>query len=124
MHDVYGDTRLRMDQAEGKSWVVTSTKADGTPEPLTGATVWFTAKRRLTDDDAAAVITKSTTTTGVAIVDGPGGIARIELAPADTAGMGPTTLYYDVRAKDGAGAIRRLARGRLFIRPGVRKATA
>lgn len=120
------ETKLRMDRGDSASFTVAATQANGDPQSIVGATVWFTAKDRLTDEDAGAVIAKTTTgDAGVTIVDGPGGIARVDLDPADTAALtGPTTLYWDVQAKDASGSVRTLARGRLFISLDVTRATA
>lgn len=120
------ETKLRMHRGDSASFDVRAYQADGvTPQALTGATVWFSAKNRTTDDDTAAVIRKSTVGGGVTIVDAAAGRARIDLAPADTSGFaGPVTLLWDVQARDGAGAVRTLAYGRLFVEPDVTRATA
>lgn len=117
------DTRLRMQRGDAASFEIRATKGDGTPQSLVGATVWFTAKNRLADADPGA-IQKSTTGGGVMIVDGPGGVARVDLAAADTAGFAqPTTLHWDVQAKDAANKVMTLARGRLEVRLDVTRAT-
>lgn len=119
------DIRLKIERGDGPSFDIAAVKEDGTAQDITGSTLWFTAKHRLTDIDDAAVIRKSTTDGSITIVDGPGGIARVRLSGADTQGMTSLiVLHWDVQAKDPAGAIITLARGRLFIRPDVTRAIA
>ncbi len=115
---------LPMARGDSATFVIPVVAADGvTPVPLTGSTIWFTAKYRLTDEDIAAPIRKSTATTGVTITNGPGGVAQVDLLSSDTSALTqPTTLYWDVQARDGASAIRTLAHGRLVIRLDVTKA--
>jgi hypothetical protein len=117
------DIILNMDRGEDASFDVAAVQADGfTPQPITGATLWFTAKRRREDIDADAVFQKSGA--AVAIVDGPGGIARIDLARADTIDVEPvpSTFYWNLKAKIG-GKDRTLARGRIKIQPDITRAT-
>lgn len=62
---------------------------------ITSDTFRFTAKRKITESDA--LLTKSLGS-GVSIVDGPAGKAKIEILPADTAGFTKDTdLICDVQ---------------------------
>jgi hypothetical protein len=103
-------------------WAVTVNKL---PQPITGWTIWFTAKRRLTDSDAQAVIQKSTVSGGVTISNAAGGLGFVTLQPADTTALveARLSLWADLKAKDGAGQLFTLAKGRLTIRPIVTEAS-
>lgn len=119
------ETRLRIARGDAATFDISASKGDGTAQDITGSSLWFTAKHRLDDEDGDAVIAKSTGAGGVAIVDGPAGLARVTLAPADTEGLtSPTTLHWDVQAKDPSNAIRTLARGRLYVDLDVTRATS
>jgi hypothetical protein len=110
-----------MQRGDDTQFVVSAVQGDGkTPQPITGATLWFTAKHRRTDADPGVF---QKTGAAVAIVDGPGGIARVDLAAADTSALtGPTTLYWDFQSKSG-GKVQTLAFGRLKVRVDVTRAT-
>lgn len=111
-----------MTRGDDASFVVTALQGDGvTPQPITGATLWFTAKHRRSDLDAAAVFQK--TGAAITIVDGPGGIARVDVAAADTAGLtASTTLWWDFQSKAG-GKVKTLAGGKLHVELDVTRAT-
>jgi hypothetical protein len=116
------ETKLRIQRGDDASFTVNAVKADGkTPQDITGATLWFTAKNRRTDADGSAVFQK--TGGAIVILDGPGGIARVDLAATDTSSLTqPTTLYWDFQSKV-AGKVQTLAFGRLYVRLDVTRAT-
>jgi hypothetical protein len=64
---------------------------------LTGVSVWFTVKRAHADSDDDALIQK-TVGDGITPADqgeaATEGQAELVLAPADTASLSPTTIYY------------------------------
>lgn len=77
---------------------------DGVNQPvnLTGASVWFTAKRSYSDDDATAFIRKGTTNTtldGIEVLDATGGQVVINIEPSDTSGLeaGTVMLLWDMQ---------------------------
>lgn len=95
----------------------------GAPVDLTGAGVWWTAKRRHLDADDDAVIRK-TVGAGITVTNPAGGLATVDLVPADTAGLGNSVaLWWDLQVKDGAGKVRTLAAGRLVVNADVTRAT-
>lgn len=85
------------------------------PVDLTGATLYFTAKRRKTDLDAEAVIQKSTLD-GITITDELNGQAVIIIQPANTSFLeDEPRLYCDVEVIEANGTRTTVARGRLTI---------
>lgn len=96
---------------------------NGTAVDLTGAKLWFTAKRSFTDIDADALIQQTTGGGGI-VVTGLG-TARIIIDPARLATMsGPTSLFYDVQLLDAAGAIHTIESGTLDVRQDVTLASS
>jgi hypothetical protein len=94
---------------------------DGAPVDLSGATLRFTAKRGRLEPDADAVLSKSTAGGGgITITDAPGGIARVDVLPADTDALARAVrLVWDLQAVDAASKVRTLATGRLVIHADV-----
>jgi hypothetical protein len=78
------------------------------PVPLTGASIWFTAKRKLADADVNAVIRKGNGPTGfsgITVTDASNGLATLTILPADSASLeaGDVRLYCDVQVKEADG---------------------
>lgn len=95
----------------------------GQPMPLTGVTMWFTAKRGENDTDNQAVIRKSTDTTGITPSDTIGE-AFITIDPADTATLPmPLTLICDVQIREPGGQVTTVASGKLTFLADVTRAT-
>jgi hypothetical protein len=91
-------------------------KADGTVQDITGHTLRFTAKDRLDDLDAAAVISGSTIGGQITITDGPGGLARVTIPAAATAGFtADRALHWDVQISDPGGVVKTLDSGKLLV---------
>jgi predicted HD phosphohydrolase len=105
---------------------VKQSSAVGAPaENITSWTIWFTAKKRLTDADPG--VFQKTTPAGITITDALGGIAKIEVAAADTAPLSDdygANLYYDVKIKNAANKIKTIDSGRLLVRTDVTKSSA
>lgn len=106
--------------AIGRDLVITSNclKADGTPFPLAGGTLWWTLKTTLdtAPNDLAAVArltwVSGGAATGIAVASPTTGVATITLAAAQTALLDPTLIYrYDLVALDATGAYSLLEQG-------------
>lgn len=96
-------------------------KADQTVQDITGHTIRFTAKERLSDLDAAAVIASAPE--NVTLVDGPGGLATIAIPPAATSGFtADRVLHWDLQISDPAGRVRTLDSGKLIVERDVTQA--
>lgn len=97
---------------------------------LTGAKIWFTAKRSYTDADAAAIVAVSTDSGGITILDAPAGHARLVIPPSATASLttpsppSPLTLVYDIQVKESDGTITTVQQGYLKVTGDVTHATA
>jgi hypothetical protein len=93
-------------------------QADGDVQDITGYTITFTAKDRLSDADGAAIITQ-----GGTITDGPAGLGLVTIPPASTSGF--TTdraLHWDVQIRDPAGATKTVDSGKLIVERDVTRA--
>jgi hypothetical protein len=110
---------LRVKRGDKIVLSIAAKKADGTPQSLTGATLTFTAKDRLTDADPGVI--QKTTGGGITIDDAANGLASVTILPADTSGFtGPRTLLWDVQMDVAAfGDKKTLDSGKLYVLPDV-----
>lgn len=76
------------------SFNLTFTDVDGDPIDLTGATVFFTVKRKLTDPDDEALIEKEI----ISFDDPELGIAVLILSNTDT-DISPGKYFFDIQVK-------------------------
>lgn len=111
---VRGDTR---------TITITASNPDSTPYVLTGKTVRFTAKRKITDADTDAVISK-VSGSGITVMSNPNdNKAVIAILPADTDFItNKIRLMCDVQIKDGSN-VYTVATGTLTINPDVTRTT-
>ena len=80
---------------------------------LVGATVWFTAKRKLKDRDSEAVLAfASTDATRLEVVNPAGGELTLHFLAADTVNI-PGVWEYDLKAQLSSGARLHLCRGKI-----------
>lgn len=84
---------------------------DGTPVNITGYTVFFTAKKNLSDADNSAAIKKDITSHS----DPTNGKTIVSLAPADTASLAVGKYHWDLQLKSGSGAISSVSKQMLEI---------
>lgn len=96
---------------------------------LTGATLYFTAKRDIQDADSIAVFKKNSTTgQGITITQNGDlvnpGIASVAVLPADTTGLPAytTVLQWDCVMVDSGGVHTTVAIGSLSVTPDVYQA--
>ena len=85
-----------MTRGDYRELTLTCTKADGTPQSLTGATILFSASRSPVDDPP--LISKSTTESTITVLPAPNSHQAVAaLLPADTSGLPHyvVTLVYD-----------------------------
>jgi hypothetical protein len=88
----------------------------GAPVNLTGAKLWFTAKRSRSDLDEAAVIKKDTVLGGVVILSPTSGTYRVTILPADTSSLTYTIqLFYDVQLLEPDGTVTTIESGTLEV---------
>ena len=109
-------TLLEMKRGDSHEWEFAVKKADGAVQPITGASLRWTAKSRVDDLDAAAVLTATTANGKAVITDGAGGLCEVRLVPADTDTLSvPLTLLWDLQVRDASGNVRTVAEGKLLI---------
>lgn len=99
-------------------------KADGSVQDITGHSLRFTAKNRITDTDGVAPITGTTAGGQIVITDGPGGLARVTIPAAQTDGF--TTdrvLLWDLQISDPSGVVKTLDSGKLIVTRDVTRTT-
>jgi hypothetical protein len=113
-------SELEMYRGDDESFDIAVTK-DGIAVDLTGASIRFTAKRRATDVDLEAVIAKTSAVAGgIVVTNALGGIARVDIVPADTEDLTASArLIWDLQAVDGTGKVRTLADGTLIVHADV-----
>lgn len=120
-------TNLVMYRGNTQRFPLTIEDEDGTPIPLTGAKVWFTGKKSITDLDADAVFRLTTDVGGgITVLDADAGLVVATLQPSHTTSLPVgklTQLFYDWKIKDAAGEIRTLRTGTILVRPIVTQAT-
>jgi hypothetical protein len=111
-------------RGDGEIYQLTLTD-DDEPLDLTDAEIWMTAKRHIRDTDADAIFQK-TVGDGITVTDDTGGLATVQLEPADTSGLAARTvrLVYDVQVKLASGRIVTPLKGRLTVEPDVTVSTA
>ena len=115
-------TALEITRGDTSALNVTCYQSDGvTALNITGYTLWWTAKNRDGDADPG-VIQKTTTGGGVTITNAVGGLATVNLAAADTSGLGGVLLLWDLQAKDAGGNITTLASGTVTITADITRA--
>lgn len=84
---------------------------DGTPFDLTGYTVTVAAKREKDQPDSEAIFRLAATVTNAVA-----GLASCTIPASATRGVpADATLYYDVTAKSGSGAIQKPIIGKLTV---------
>jgi hypothetical protein len=95
--------------------LITCTRA-GSPVNLTGASIWATFKRSISDTDAAATTIQKTLDNGIVVTDAANGLAVVTLDPADTASLTKeTTFEGDIQVREADGIVTTVADGSLFI---------
>lgn len=97
------------------------------PQDLTGAKVWFTAKKYFTDPDNQAVSQVTSTGGGVVIVNPPVSGQIIVTMPFQATVNFPDAdviLVYDIQIKTSGGLVLTLERGTLTVSPDATRATA
>ena len=106
---------LNIVRGDTEDITVTMKDNDGNALDLTGATVWFTAKRHLNDSDAQAIIQKQVTSHTNAVA----GETVISLTSGDTAKSG--IYYYDIQVDFPGGAKRSTKVAKMEITEDVTK---
>ena len=116
-------TTLYLTPGDDFTYTVTITDADGNAYNLTGATLWFTAKRRVSDADADAVAAlywvSGGASDGITVSSPSTGVAEIAIAAADTLDFVQAAHRWDLSISDSAGIVRTVDQGVMVVRPAV-----
>lgn len=112
-----GETQFSMTRGDARSFRVTVKDDAGAAADLTGAAIEFQCRKH--PHSADAVITK-TVGDGIEIEDAPGGVFRIDIAPADTDALGnwQQAYLFDVQVTKDDKPVT-VARGTLTIEPDI-----
>lgn len=115
----YQDFTFEIWRGDTELFTATITES-GAPVDITGCSLKFTAKRSLADSDADAVFQRATGGSGIAITNGPGGIAQIAIASSNTSSLTvPTLCYCDLQLVDTFGNVSTTATGTILIKVDV-----
>ena len=115
---------LEAKRGDLETYTLTLKDAAGAALDLTGASLWFTVKRGISDADASAVFQK-TLGTGIVVAAPLTGVAVITVLAANTAALGDAavTLLYDVQVKLADGSTKTPLSGEFRVTPDVTRAT-
>lgn len=107
---------FKMYRGDTATFSVNVTYPNGNVYPLTGCTLFFTAKLDNSQPDSEALISKVSTNGGIGIIDAANGQAAVILDPADTNNL-PTDvpLFCDVQLETPGGSIHTVAVGKLTL---------
>lgn len=119
-------TDLRMKRGDTLRLTAGPLVVDGVPQDLTGSTIRFTAKDRLSDDDASAVLT-GVNPGQITIPSQAGslrGYAYVAIPASQTAGFtAKRVLHWDVQASQPDGTTITLDDGLLYVELDVTRST-
>ena len=105
---------------EDKAIQVTVYQSDDvTAQDITGWSLSWMLKRKLSDADDAALLTK-TTSSGIALTTPASGVCTVSVADTDTDGLAPGLYYHELKRMD-AGFETVLSQGRCQLRRGVHR---
>jgi hypothetical protein len=112
--------QIEMFVGENRNLGITIRDSNGDPINLTGATVFFMAKRSIDDSDAAAILDQDVTsfaspTSGTASIP-----INLTSLPADLQ-AGDATLYADIIVRDSASKITNYGMMQIYLKKGVRQ---
>lgn len=120
-------TRLEVPRGDGVTIKVTAAYPDAVPEqnvdagdpyPLSGKTLYFTARNRFNEASTVVPVFAKTTGSGITVRSDPNDhIADITIASDDTEDLAVKKLYWDFRSKAGSADPITLAEGVLVILP-------
>ena len=112
------DTMLEMIRGDTRFLEIAAKQADGvTAFDITNATLWFTAKANVGDADPGQFQKHTGTGGGITKTNAVGGIARVQINPADTEALtADTTLVWDVQMRTTEGYVYTLDWGTLTVK--------
>jgi len=111
---------IRIKRGDAKKYDLQLVDYDGNLFNLTGYTVYFMAKEKMSDADEDAVIDKSSTGGGITVVNATNGEITINFVATDT-DLPEKTYYYDIRVVSETDGPYSTDVDKLVIEPTVRK---
>lgn len=106
--------KIEIVRGDSAAFDVTFRDAEENLIDLTGGTVFFTVKRRVTDDDDSAVLTVDLVVDDLDDIEPESGTIEIALQPEETSEL--SGVYsYDVQLKDSDGNIASSGNGRFVV---------
>jgi hypothetical protein len=117
-------TDLRVKRGDTISLAVGPVRAaDGSVQNITGHTLRFTAKAKLSDADGAALVAGSTADGRIVITNGLAGLALVSIPASVTDGFtADRVLHWDIQDTDPGGAKKTLDSGKLIVERDVTRA--
>ena len=118
--------KLFMTRGDTRAFPLIAKRQDNSIIDLTGAVVWFTAKRSPTDSDADAIFQLSSAGAGITIDDAEAGLMTATVDPADTSALSATvhTLVYGVQVVEADDTVTTTQSGPLIVSPDVTISTS
>ena len=107
--------RMEVIRGDDCQFELTFVDIDGDPIDLTGATIYLTVKKNLTDSDDDAVINKSYSS----FSDPTSGVTVIDLSHTDTS-IPVRGYYFDIQVEDASNKITSTRSGRFIVYQDVR----
>lgn len=114
---------LTMYRGDTPIWNLAVVDSTGAPFDLTGYTLYFTAKRQISDADPG--VFQLTTGAGITVTNAAGGLATIQPRRADTNTLTEdASLFYDIQVSEIAGSLETFTvdRGTLLITRDITRA--
>ncbi len=106
------------------SWPINGAPPGNVAHPITGYTMWFTAKWYYTDPDNRAVSQLTNATAAITFTEATTGKALVTMPALATRAFpdGPVTLVYDVQVMDTDGNISTTEAGTILVTPDCTRA--
>lgn len=117
--------RLEVIRGDTRRYEITVTDDAGLPVDLSGASVYFTVRKKYSSgaNDTDAVFQKEVGG-GITITDGSAGVVALVIDPADTRALPASLFLYDLQVITGAGDTITAALGEFAVKADVtRRAT-
>lgn len=116
-------TTLYLTPGDDFVYIATVTDDDGAAYSLVGTTLWFTAKRRISDPDADAIAAlywvSGGASDGISVTAPSSGVAEIAIDTTGTLDFVQAAHRWDLQIEGTDGKRRTVDSGVLVIRPGV-----
>jgi len=120
------DQRIQMYLRDDRTLSLVVNDHNDAPVDLTGASITFTVKSKMSDPDTQAVFQKKNTAAGggdseIKVLDPAGGSAEVYIVPADTDTTNPGNYMWDVQITLANGKTYTVLRGRVTFKEDVTK---